>query len=795
MITVQCPHCEKLVSRPADSVGHYGDCPECGELFVALTVISGDVLSADTAASGDTVPGSSRTKPREGGAAEIHLPGIVAGSVGDSSRGDDGDLQIEFAEPPTSEVIEPLNPDESDPQLDSDFELGPDEESASDFEESFSIENSEPSDEDEKEEYNQDSVKSRLVRQARELVASKQSKAVLVSSVMHLVLLLIFAAWILPQLPASDMTTLLTMAPDAQVEDLIETADLEIVEPAAVPDAAPDLMQPHPPADSTVPEFEIKAPGPTPVPETSPDPGGSESAAPAASETTIRERAEKQISQASTVEAATDAIVASMRGRLKERDTVVVWLMDRSISMNQQRELLANRVSDFLHEVDKNESGEFHKLLHIVVAFGARAEKLIGTGSPIRALTAMRKEYAVDPSGLENVFSAVEWSTSEFVAKVSAHRGKHVMFVVSTDESGDDYLRMENAIAGCRKYGIEVSVIGPSAVLGQMQGHHAYTASDRRVYYLPVVRGPDTAFRQRLPLPYWFRGVPAHWDESRRGPWQGNTPTWQGGSNLDAILSGFGPYALTRLTLATGGDYIVYDRPRDRSPFRFDELRPYLPDYRSPNAIQADLYNHPLRLALLKMVNETQKLNLRLPRTDFGTQFGGSFYLTPPQFRAQLAGELKTEVRRALQGAAAIEKILNNLDSRAVRGEYDQETSPRWQAWRDLTVGRLRAGRVRCLAYAEFISKSNLSTLQPTTNGLSIRPRSLPRTSVLADEAASAKELLDRCRESHQGTPWQYLADRERAHAFGFSIRERAVPPARRTGVAPPIKSVTLPRL
>jgi hypothetical protein len=796
VITVQCPHCEQLVRRPAESVGQYADCPECGEMFVALTAVSGDAMSDDMPS------GSSSPKTREWGSADIHIP-VPEGSVDADSDWDSGDLEIEFAEAPAREDVESLESSSESGRftsdVDVDFEAADEEEEpAVDFASVFSTKPSDSDQDDEGDELEQDSLRFRLVREARRLVASKHSKSVLVSTAMHVMLLLFLAAWILPQLPAADITTLLSMAPEAPLEDLIETAELDLAEPVVEPEAALDLTQPqpHPPSAADVPELNIKAPGPVASTETSPEPGRTESTAATESETTIRQRAETQISQASTVEDATDAIVASMRGKLLERDTVAVWLMDRSISMNQQRELLANRVSDFLHEVDKNESGEFHKLLHVVVAFGARAEKIIATGSPIRALTAMRKEYAVDPSGLENVFSAIEWSTDQFIARVSAHRGKHIMFVVSTDESGDDYLRMENAIAGCRKYGIEVSVIGPSAVLGQMQGHHAYTASDNRVYYLPVVRGPETAFPQRLPLPYWFRGVPANWNESRRGPWQGNTPAWQGGSNMESILSGFGPYALTRLTLATGGDYIVFDRPRDRSPFRFEQLRPYLPDYRSPNAIQEDLNNHPLRLALLKMVNETQRLNLQLPRTDFGTQFGGSFYLTPQQFRAQLAGELKTEVRRALQGAAAIEKILSNLDSRGVRGDFEEETSPRWQAWRDLTVGRLRAGRVRCLTYAEFISKLNLTTLKPTTNGLSFHASELPRASVLTEEAASARELLDRCREAHQGTPWQYLSDRERAHAFGFAVRERTVPPARRT-FGPPvrIKTVTLPRL
>lgn len=746
VITVQCPYCDEFVRRPDGSVGQYGDCPECGELFVTLAAVAAAEFGTEAATQTALDHGS-----------DFRLPSRQP----DDEHESESDVTFDQCEP--AEFADELSDASED---------------------EFQIDASRA----------EDSAVEAASRWARltMLVRSKHSKPYLVSAGVHAILLLILAAWILPQLPASE--TFLTLMPETEL-DLLEVIDIDLNPEILERDPVAEPLVFHQP-DIRLPEPVVTVPG---LSEDSHPPTDSKSKGKPNSPATndddsVAERAVTSISQASTVEGASDTVAESIRGKVEEKDTLVVWLMDRSISMERQRELLADRVGDFLREVHENETGEFHELMHIVVAFGAAPEKMMATGNPEKALVAMRRKYAVDPSGLENVFTAIEWAADQFVARNVAHRAKNLMFVVSTDESGDDYLRMERTINTCRRHGIEVSVIGPSAVLGQMRGYHSFTASDNRIYYLPVVRGPDTALPQRLKLPYWFRGVPARWDESRRGPWPGKAPAWQGGSNLDAMLSGFGPYALTRLTLATGGDYIVYDRPSDRSPFRMDELRPYLPDYRSPDVIQADLLEHPLRLALMKVVRETHRLDLKAPQTDFGVQYGGSFYLTPEQFRGQLPGQLKREVQRAVQTAAAIEQILANLDNRVVDGLNEQEPSPRWQAWHDLTVGRLRAGRVRNLAYAEFVSRLSTGQLARKTNGLALSPTRLARTSELVAAAEEARELLERCREQHQGTPWGILAERELMFEFGVSIRERTVPAARRPTGRPP-RAVSLPRL
>jgi len=76
--------------------------------------------------------------------------------------------------------------------------------------------------------------------------------------------------------------------------------------------------------------------------------------------------------------------------------------------------------------------------------------------------------------------------------------------------------------------------------------------------------------------------------------------------------------------MATGGDYILYDRPSDNLPFKIKTPRPYLPDYLKANAIQADLYEKPLRMAILKAVEASHQLNLHVPRLDYGVQYGRS---------------------------------------------------------------------------------------------------------------------------------------------------------------------------
>ncbi len=770
MILVACPHCEKRIVGSDKFAGQYRECPNCGDLFVALPVDddgSADLSSA-VSRSGEIrlPPARKRVEVPQRGESrvETQLPGP------DNAPEPDREAEVVEDETPAEVVAEvPAFSKSSDVAV-----LPP--------EIRLKAEAAEP------EESERPSVWMQTLQ-------SKESRSYLISTALHAVLLLILGAWILPRMPETKLPGLITVLPEntAQVEVNIIVCSLDIPKE--------DETKPLAPVKVTMADlpdiFEASKIGDLPSLDAKPE-KPKETKRESNNETKRGEPGpaptEAKVSQATSVEGATDAIVESIKSKLLERDTAVIWLMDRSVSMQRQRNMLADQLEGYLNDVHATRTDESHSLMHMVVAFGDRFEKLVVTMEPRRALAAIRKDYGFDPTGKENVFSAIQWCEEQFVKKNGKNRQKNLMCVVCTDESGDDYLRLEQTIRTCRDSRIEVSVIGPSAVLGQMRGYHAYTANDNNLYYLPVFRGPDTALPQRVKLPYWFRRVPVYWDEARRGPWYGNSQAWQGGSNHDAMLSGFGPYALTRLTMATGGDYILYDRPGDSSPFQIETLKPYLPDYREAGAIQDDLSDKPLRLAILKAVEASHQLNLREPRLEYGTEFRGPIYYTPQQFQARVRADVAAEKPRAEAAVQALDQLIGLFENRVVDGLYENEESPRWKAWYDLTYGRLLAARVRYRVFVAFAANIGAARFKSDTNGMSVRSAKLPEHFLRATREADARKILQRCVDSNPETPWFHLARRELRNNFGLTIKERAVPGAiRKPGVSPP--KASLPRL
>ena len=751
MILVACPHCEKRIVGSDKFAGQYRECPNCGDLFVVLPVNDDGFTNDSKAVSGD---GEIRLPPAWK-QPEVMKPAEFRIEA-QSPLPENGTAVFEEDIPVGSVAkVEAVSFAASIPEIRLKTEAA------------GSIESDHPS----------------LWMQS---LQSKESRSCLISTALHAVLL-----------PETKPPGLITVLPDNMVDQRVDTFEFDAA-PEEVAIKPPEPVAPVEVATADEPDlFEASRIGNLlsldAKPE-KPEETKSKSSKEKSRGEPGPEPTEATVRQAISVEAATDTIIELIKSKLLEQDTAVIWLMDRSVSMQRQRSMLADRLEGYLNEVHETRTDGSHSLMHIVVAFGDRFEKLVVTLEPRRALTAIRKDYKLDPTGKENVFSAIEWCEDQFVRKNGKNRQKHLMCVVCTDESGDDYLRLEQTIQICSGSRLEVSVIGPSAVLGQMRGYHAYTANDNQLYYLPVVRGPDTALLQRIKLPYWFRKVPIHWDEARRGPWYGNTPAWQGGSNYDAMLSGFGPYALTRLTMATGGDYILYDRPSDSSPFKIETMRPYLPDYRKANAIQADLYEKPLRMTILKAVEASHQLNLHVLRLDYGVQYGGLFYYSPQEFQAKVRAAVVAEKPRAEAAVLALDQMIGLFENRAVDGLYENETSPRWKAWYDLTYGRLLAARVRYQVFIEFAANFSAARFKSTKNGFSLRPAKLSETRRRLTREADARVILNRCMFSNLETPWFYLARRELKHNFGLAVEERSVIRAPRGRGTRSLK-VSLPQL
>ncbi|QDT36743.1 vWA domain-containing protein [Stratiformator vulcanicus] len=522
------------------------------------------------------------------------------------------------------------------------------------------------------------------------------------------------------------------------------------------------------------------------------------------------------LEQAVTPAGTAGHVTAGLRGTLEQGDTLVVWMLDQSISMQEELAHMAEAMLPEMVAIENNfrraeaarreskgsvedRQAEASLLLHAVVGFG-RGINVLQPPTP-RGRVAMNSflQVPIDHSGAENTFSAVRSVIKRFKAS-GPNAQKNLHIVVWTDESGDDYLLLEDTIADCLRFGVTVSVVGPSAVLGQQRGYHGYVAPETgQLFHLPVSRGPDTSFPQRVRLPYWFRGIPPDYDEAYQGPYHPpGQPIWQGGSNLDSLLSGFPPYALVRLSAQTGGSYTIFDRAGDRPPYDLESLREYLPDYRRFSFVRDELYSDEslrLRRAIVRAVEVTwTESTVRTPQMAFGGN-----QVTPAMMKIQLPLQLQAELTRLARSEQVVLQALEELQIENAQELYEAEQSPRWRAWYDYSRGRLLATLLRIEEYRVAALTLTRGGLDPNANYVSFLPsRTLLSTSKNADRATEVSDLLNRCVSEHRGTPWELLAAKELGTGLGIAVRQLKLPPPRpAAGGAPPSggTKVSLPNL
>lgn len=527
-----------------------------------------------------------------------------------------------------------------------------------------------------------------------------------------------------------------------------------------------------------------------------------------------------------SVEGAVERIIVELNEKLEKDDLLVVWLSDASNSLVDDRQRVASRLTPFYEQLASKRSTLQHQLLSTVVSFGrSMNERVAPTEFGEKIVRAVGK-LPVDRTGKEQVFDAV--------TKCSAHYRNswdgQIAIVIWTDESGDDLDQLEPAIESCRRHRVSVSVVGPSSVLGAETGLHSYTDPQTdSVYQVPVRRGPETPMSERIELGYWYltwvgRGGPV----SRRGggqrnragqggdppsdgssvsdppqPRRGNggpqfgrplrrgLPAWLGGQDLEGILSGFSPYALTRLTMQTGGSYTIFDRPEDRGPFDPMAMKRYAPDYGSYARYKEEIESNPLRRAILNAVGELKGKKIDAPPTMLFIKSTGPrvfdfvrYYYPPAEFQAKLRGTRGRLVGQAARYAKVVDAALRHLSSdeslaRGLEDLHQYETSPRWRAWYQLTRGRLLAVSVRLEEYRLTVNAiAKPGGLAPSTNHVRlVHSTQLRSDSSYQARAEEAERLLKLCLSEHRDTPWEMLARRELDYHLGIDVLQRALTP------------------
>ena len=600
----------------------------------------------------------------------------------------------------------------------------------------------------------------------------RQSQSVVISAIVHGTILIALALWMLPQQIGAEI---LNVVARFGVSEPWSLDDSELLLDLAALDMGP--------FEEPAAEFE---PGMIALPVTLSDanaPDGvdlglfgaktseaDDLAAVPPSSATAGAPDSPTLWDAGSLEGAVDQVTRRIRGKLGQSDLLVVWLLDASHSLVDDRQRVAERLTPFYEELAAGRDESQHQLTNAVVAFGAKSkERVAPTEFGPRVARAVEK-LPVDPSGKELVFTAIESCVDKYHAR---RKGEQLMIVVWTDETGDDDHKLEDTIRLCQQTGTSVNVVGPSAVLGASTGLHSFSdPKSKRVFQLPVIRGPDAAFPERLAVDYWFA------DFGRQ-----RFPAWRGGAQLKGIASGFSPYALTRLVQQTGGQYTIFDRPDDRGPFEFARLGAYLPSYDSREQYEQQIQSHPLRRAVITVVRATLADPIEPPRLRFFARVTKGptgrvqrLYYPPAQFALKVKTARRGLIAKARRISDRVERALAILDQPELASAYESE-APRWRAWHDLTKGRLLAISVRLEEYRLTCEElGNPNALAATTNYMRFQPRSSMRSeSHWVQRAHEAESLLRQCAVEHANTPWEALARRELQFGLGVGVQQRSL--------------------
>ncbi len=470
---------------------------------------------------------------------------------------------------------------------------------------------------------------------------------------------------------------------------------------------------------------------------------------------------------------AVDQITFEIMQAAEDRPTLVCWLFDQSGSLTRQRKDIRDRFDRIYKELGivseklgRRESiADGPRVLTSIIGFGSDVK--LYTETPTADLNEIQQivdSMDVDGSGTERVFTAIATAADQYKSlRRNVGPGgpaRNVMFVVVTDERGDDANLLEKSIDGCRKWGIPVYCIGVPAPFGREHTLVKYVDPDPKFDQSPqwaqVDQGPETFLPERLQL--------------------GLTADFESEPVLD---SGFGPYGLTRLCYETGGIYFAVHPNRNVSrevnrgeieafsadiDYFFDPsaMARYRPDYLPPQEYVREVKRNPLRQALIGAAQLPGTAGLQAPQRRF-----------VKRSEAQLAQDLTV----AQQDAAALEPKLYQLAAALEPGmkARDEETSARWRAGFDLAIGTVTAQRVRTETYNAILAKAKrgMAFEDAKNNTWILEPSDeVSVGSKLEREAAMATEVLTRVVAEHPGTPWALLAKRELEVPIGWKWTE-----------------------
>ena len=444
------------------------------------------------------------------------------------------------------------------------------------------------------------------------------------------------------------------------------------------------------------------------------------------------------------VEGAIDVLTREIAASLRENRTTVVWVLDASLSLAERREAIAERVGAVYAQLGNTGDITTDHLESAVATFGGKTDLL--TPEPVAdpgVIVDAIRSVEPDETGEERVFAALKEVGRVMLPERTRER-RNLLFVIVTDEKGDDPEDLENVITQFKRYGIPVYCVGNAAPFGRDTGYVMHSWKEGFIKYiepLPVDAGPETVLPERLRLGFWGPG---------------------GDVRGENFSSGYGPYALTRLCVETGGMYLVADDTGRRADPTV--MRSYPPDYRPIADYTRDVRGNRAKSALVEAAGATKAEGIPSPQLDFP---------------AVDDTRLRREIDAAQRPLALIDYRLQELQRTLEAGEDDRDAiaEPRWRAGYDLALGRVLAQRARALGYNTVLAdmKSDPKPFErENSNEWLLRPaEESDAGGEVKRLTARSRELLEGVIADHPGTPWALLARQELDTPLGWRWTER----------------------
>lgn len=462
-------------------------------------------------------------------------------------------------------------------------------------------------------------------------------------------------------------------------------------------------------------------------------------------------------------EVAIRKITAAVEASLEVGPTLVVWVIDRTPSAAR---LVTDGVAAAKTMYDAPEirrAAAASTLLSAIVAFDDKVEFTldppIGDWQQVR--TAFDAVKGTDV-GKEVPFAAVKQALDKYLPLRTQDR-REVVFVMITDEAGDDREDVDGVVDVLKKNSIPVYVLGIPAPWGQtnpfvVAGAKAPAAHDDTY----PTHGPETIDSERVNIQMW-----------------GN----QYGSREDfsMIDSGFGPFALERLAQVSGGEFFCV-RPAIGSVYQFrsttvghkfwptgSEMRfdpkvapKYAPEYVSRHEYDRLLAANKARQALVEAAKLEPVNIVAFPEQRF-----------EKRNEAQMTRALNTAQQFAARHSPAVDRIYNTLSN----GEVDRDKLPtkRLQAEYDLALGQALAAKVRLDGYNSMLAalkRGKNFTNESSREWILEQGTQIETGSQLQKMSEKAIQSLQRVVNDHPGTPWAKIAEQELKVPLGWTWRE-----------------------